>query len=167
MLSLRPMNDAEFQQLVARVVPDYAADKVAVGDWPAADAEQRAEMEFGRLLDQGLATPGHHLYTIDHAGDGPVGAIWLAMRPGTTVAFVYDLFIAPTWRRRGFGRAAMQLLETTARQLGASTLALHVFGHNDAAVALYQHLGYRVTDIHMAKPLTEATFPDPSTRSAP
>ena len=36
---------------------------------------------------------------------------------------------------------------------GLETLALHVFGHNPGARALYEKLGYEITNINMAKHL--------------
>lgn len=155
MLDLRPMDPQQYERFIARAIPGFAAEKVAVGEWPPDEADARAAREFGRILPQGLATPGHHLFAITDASAGAVGEVWI-MENGqgaAGTAFVYDLHIDPAHRRRGFARAAMQALERKARELGASQLALHVFGHNDAAVALYRDLGYRVTDLHMAKPL--------------
>jgi len=41
-----------------------------------------------------------------------------------------------------------------ARTLGLSGIALHVFGHNSGAQALYASLGYQITNLNLFKPLT-------------
>jgi ribosomal protein S18 acetylase RimI-like enzyme len=68
--------------------------------------------------------------------------------------FIYDLFVEEPWRGRGLAGQAMLALEERARQLGLATLYLHVFADNPVARALYDKLGYRVTSLNMAKPLS-------------
>ena len=48
----------------------------------------------------------------------------------------------------------MRLLEKEALGLGVSGLSLHVFGYNLAARALYQKLGFEITNINMSKALS-------------
>ena len=67
--------------------------------------------------------------------------------------FIYDLRIYDEYQRRGYARQAMLALETKVRELGLDTISLHVFGHNHAAKALYDQLGYEVTNINMSKKL--------------
>ena len=50
--------------------------------------------------------------------------------------------VAATHRRRGIGRALLAAAEEWARGAGVSKLELHVFPHNEAAIALYEGFGY-------------------------
>jgi RimJ/RimL family protein N-acetyltransferase len=52
------------------------------------------------------------------------------------------LMVAREFRRRGIGMALMEEAEQWARGLGVRKLELHVFPHNEAAIALYKRLGY-------------------------
>ena len=53
------------------------------------------------------------------------------------------LMVADGYRRRGIGRALMESAEDWARNVGVRKIELHVFPHNEAALALYDRLGYR------------------------
>jgi len=149
------MTQADFLAYMAVSVPDFAADKVASGDWSADEALALAQKSFDTLLPQGLATPDNHLFNILDDKSGPVGTLWVAaqLRAGQRIAYVYDVIIGEDYRRKGHGERAFIALETTVRSLGLSGIALHVFGHNRGALALYTKLGFHTTDINMFKAL--------------
>ena len=83
-----------------------------------------------------------------------VGIIWygtVEKAPGAL--FLFDFEIWTQYRRNGYGRSSLELLEKKAREEGWKQLELHVFGHNSAAIALYQQAGFEITDINMRKGL--------------
>ncbi|MFC5473554.1 GNAT family N-acetyltransferase [Paraherbaspirillum soli] len=149
------MSEAEFDVFAERIIPEYAQEKVAAGDWPIVEADRKSRAEFVKHLPSGLATPGHHFFTITDPGNANVGTLWLSEQDsgGRQTAFIYDLFIEPPQRRQGYARDAMLASEPIARELGLREMSLHAFGHNQAAIALYQSLGFRITDVEMAKKL--------------
>lgn len=153
--TLRRMTEDEFAAWVAVSVPAYADDKVAAGQWPAADALALSRKEFDELLPQGLATPENHFFTIVDAAGAPVGTLWFAeqARAGARIAYVYDVGIRPQRQREGHALRAFAALEDEARRLGLAGIALHVFGHNHGARALYARLGFEPTNLHLFKPL--------------
>ncbi len=156
MVALTPLTESEYMEWQESAIAGYAAEKTAAGNFPADRALELSRQEFAALLPAGTGTPRQHLYAI-RADDGTrVGVIWLAEPPAdqlTGAGFVYELSILPEHRRRGYATAAMLALEGEARRLGLSALALHVFGHNAAARALYDRLGYTITNINMRKEL--------------
>lgn len=154
--TLQPMTEAAFRHFCERAVADYAEENVAAGRWPAQGALERSRQEHDRLLPQGLATPGQHLFSIRDTAQGvDVGSLWLAVteHPGGRSGYIYDIVIAPAHRRRGHARAAFVALEAVARELGLGDIGLHVFAHNEGAQALYRGLGYQVTGLNMRKVL--------------
>ncbi|MBS1842233.1 MAG: GNAT family N-acetyltransferase [Acidobacteria bacterium] len=60
-----------------------------------------------------------------------------------TDAFIDELYIAPAFRRRGFGMRAVEHLETEAKMLGVNALHLEVDRGNDAAFGLYRRTGFK------------------------
>ena len=85
--------------------------------------------------------------------------LWINIRPkvGKTEAFIYDIVIDEDRRGRGYGRATMLACVARARELGAQSIGLHVFGDNAVARGLYTSLGFVETNVQMSLPLeTEA-----------
>ena len=159
MTTLQRMTQEEFLEWERETVPTYAAEKVASEQWKEAEAFALARKSFDELLPQGLTTPGNLFFTVrDQDARVDVGTLWVAVqeRAGKRVAYVYDVAIKPEHQRKGHATRAFRALEDEVRSLGLAGIALHVFGHNAAAHALYVKLGYRPTNINMYKPI-EAT----------
>jgi len=159
-VTLRPPDDRQYRAWHDAAVEGYARDR-AVVDRVAPDvALAAARRSFAELLPDGPATAGHHILAV--AADDrpePIGMVWLAER-GTgpdREGFVYDIVIRADLRGRGYGTAALTALESFARSLGLSRIALHAFGHNEGAVRLYMRQGYRVDDVLMHKDIAPGT----------
>ena len=156
MKTLVPMNEAQFQRYLQIMIPAFAQDKVRSGQWAQAEALELTRQSMQGSLPQGLATPDHFLYVMEH---GPqrdvVGMIWIAalQRGDRKVAYVFDVMVDAPHRRRGHATWAFAAMEKKALELGLSGVALHVFGHNPQAHALYVKLGYVTTNINMFKAL--------------
>jgi ribosomal protein S18 acetylase RimI-like enzyme len=143
---LRRMDEGEWDAWFAAALTSYADDLVALGGLDPVEAEAKARQDQEELLPQGRATPGHHFFFLEAVGER-VGSLWVAEERRETgpLLWVYDLWIEPTARGRGFGRQAMLLAEQEARHLDQERIGLHVFRDNHAARALYLSLGYEVT----------------------
>lgn len=156
MTLLTSLTPAEFMDYKATSMPMYAREKVSAGEWAEADALQLAREAFDLLLPNGLDTPDHHLFGLREAADEPLlGVLWFAVRQRASdrIAYVYDVVIHPQFQRRGHASRAFRALEDKVRDMGLSGIALHVFGHNTGARALYESLGYETTNITMFKPI--------------
>jgi ribosomal protein S18 acetylase RimI-like enzyme len=156
---LAPMNPAEFASFAEEAVASYAHDNMISGRASQADAQRLARQSFGRLLPDGLNTPGHHLFTIraDSAGSAGsvVGSLWFAVVDGVEgrTGYIYNIRIEPPNSGRGQAKEALDLVEAVALQLGLDAIALHVFGFNTNAQALYRSQGYGITGMNMRKAL--------------
>jgi ribosomal protein S18 acetylase RimI-like enzyme len=85
-----------------------------------------------------------------------IGMLWFAVnrRGPNLTAFIYDFNIDEAHRGQGYGRQALTALDEQAAALGIETISLHAFAHNQTAIALYQKVGYTITDVHMSKQIS-------------
>jgi len=156
MVALVPISDIEFQALIAEIIPGYAIEKTASGEWPRERSLELAKAALDHLLPQGRETRGNFLFTIrDTPSPENIGTLWMAVREraGKRIAYIYHISIKPEHRRKGHATNALAALEKMAREMRLSGIALHVFGHNTSAQAMYLNLGYKTTDINMYKPI--------------
>lgn len=120
----------------------------------ARDQARRGREQF---LPQGLDTERHRLLVAENAAGQVVGSVWVGFeepRTGSTeTAWLYDIRVDAAHRRSGYGTAILAAVEALARDAGALRLGLNVFGHNAAAIGLYEASGYEVTTQQMAKRL--------------
>ena len=153
-IKLVELDEAPYQEYREHLARDYAMEKVKAGVWSRAEADSKAAQELDELLPDGPASRGHSLYSVwDDSRSAEVGILWFALE-GSGVGrsiWIYDIITHEQFRRRGYARRTLELVEDKARELGASKVELHVFGHNDGARALYEQMGYGVTSITMAK----------------
>ena len=154
MLILNPMSTGEYAAFEGDAIRSYAEENVRCGKWTADSALHESTRLHHELLPHGLDTKNHYLFSIvDQEIEGSVGILWFANieRAGKRIAYVYNLLVHPQYRRQGYAQKAFVLMEEKVKALELSEIALHVFGHNLAAYALYQKLGYIPTNINMSK----------------
>jgi GNAT superfamily N-acetyltransferase len=128
------MTTIEFRRYLKLAVPAYARDHIRAGDVDPKKALAKAKAEYAELLPKGVATPGHHLYTIVLSeNDKAIGMLWfdLKQRHGKRKAFIFDFRLEKAQRGKGLGRQALAA----------------------AARALYEKSGFRYSSMHMTKDL--------------
>jgi len=75
------------------------------------------------------------------SGKDPVGYVGLVERP-SSAAWVTDLVVAPTWRRRGVAGALLDSAREWAEQREYRRIFLEMQSKNQAAIRLAQKHGY-------------------------
>jgi len=152
MIDLVPMNETDYQVYLAKIIPEYADEKVQAGNWIEAEALERSRMEFEHYLPQGIHTPRHFVGKLLNESGEPVGFLWYGfLNESIDTAFIFDFEIYSAFRRRGYASQAMAVLEAQAKAQGVKRLELHVFGNNTPARELYKKAGYIETNVNMAK----------------
>jgi ribosomal protein S18 acetylase RimI-like enzyme len=150
------MTEGEYEVYIEQSLEAYASEHMRAGRWSEEEAFEQARQELQAVLPQGLHSPDQYLTMIvDEQLGQRVGVLWFALRTraGESEVFVCDIVIFEEFRRHGYARQAFALLEERARQLGATSIGLHVFGHNEARRQLYEQLGFVATNILMTKKL--------------
>ncbi len=93
----------------------------------------------------------------------PVAVLWMGnvidQVQGDRYAHIFILYVLPEHRRQGIGKALMRYAESWARARGDRQIGLQVYQNNQAALALYQQLGYQSESFWMAKPLCKPLDP--------
>ena len=157
MMQLVPMTETEYQAYLESDIQRYAEEQIKAGNWHPSEALERSRREHQQLLAGGLATPNQYLFSLqDEETGSKVGVIWFAVddKKAQPSGFVYDFVIHDEFQRKGFGTQALQALENKLKELGVNKISLHVFGHNQAAKALYDKVGYKITGFLMSKELS-------------
>jgi ribosomal protein S18 acetylase RimI-like enzyme len=154
---LAPMTQDEYDAMMTRLIPAYAQDHVAAGNWTADEALNRAKAQSAELLPNGVDTANVLLRTARNDSGEIVGRVWIGFRDeGRTAAWIYEIEIDDAHRGGGYGRALLAVAEAEATHHGATSIGLNVFGPNQVARDLYTSAGYGITSIQMSKPLPEA-----------
>jgi ribosomal protein S18 acetylase RimI-like enzyme len=151
-----PFTEVDFHAWLLQAIPAFALTNVEDGRWTLAESIDRSKEAHAALLPQGLATPGQFFVRLQDADSGSdVGALWWSESDpaGGRQAWVYNIEIADSARRRGFARAAFHELERVVGERGVRHPSLHVFGHNHGARRLYDALGFEPTSITLRKTL--------------
>jgi ribosomal protein S18 acetylase RimI-like enzyme len=155
---LRPMSETEYATWSELSIKDYAAAKIESGEWAESESLALARKENSELLPLGLHTADNHFFMITNAEAQAVGVFWYAVRHkfNAPIAYVYSVEVWPEHQRQGHASRTFLALEEEVRSRGLSGIALHVFGHNKTAQALYAKLGYQPTNINLFKPVPAA-----------
>jgi ribosomal protein S18 acetylase RimI-like enzyme len=87
----------------------------------------------------------------------PIACLWagnaIDQVTGDRHTHIFLLYVLPSHRRQGIGKALMQHIETWAKQRGDRQIGLQVFTSNTPALNLYQNLGYQTQSLWMIKSL--------------
>lgn len=155
-VNLIPMTETDFDRFKERVVRDYAEESVAAGRVEEPSAFDWAREQTDKLLPDGINTKDTLLYGIvpEERPDVSLGTIWCAKDSNHGAnAFVYDLFLEPDHRGQGYGTAAMEKLFSVLRDHGFKAVGLHVYTHNQAAMSLYEKVGFKATGMNLCREL--------------
>ncbi|MEO8273188.1 MAG: GNAT family N-acetyltransferase [Chloroflexota bacterium] len=153
MTRLEPMTQARYDAWLTATIREYAAEKVASGNYAEEGSLERSKAEFDALLPQGLKTEGHEILSMVDDEGADVGYVWFTIedRPVGRVVFIYDIAVDLEFRRRGHAQAALAHVESYARDHACVGVMLHVFGSNEGARQLYGKAGYEETNVIMLK----------------
>jgi RimJ/RimL family protein N-acetyltransferase len=126
-MHVRPSRD-EDRLALARLYAAVAEERRWIGGEPPVDVEARAAS--WKLDGDFVAEADGEIVGEIHVADSGHGYGEIGM------------MVASDWRGRGVGTVLMQQAIAWARGQGLHKLALEVFPHNEAAIALYRKLGF-------------------------
>lgn len=130
-----PRDAARLVELAAEVGAEPEGWLIGNGEWHVAD--ERRYLKSLRRGDHGAVL----VATVDGEIVGRL-SISRDTHPASEHVAGLGLMVAREHRGRGIGRALMERAEAWARGVGIRKIELYVFPQNEAAIALYDHLGY-------------------------
>ncbi|HKA41236.1 MAG TPA: GNAT family N-acetyltransferase [Burkholderiales bacterium] len=153
-ITLEPMTEAEFGEFMILIHSTYVAERATADRISQEEAERFARQQYARLLPKGRLSDGHQFLRIASAASREsLGGLWVHTDIAARCAFLYNITVFAEFRRHGFAREALTLLQDRVRALGCATLALNVFSTNVAAIRLYESSGFAQVSRHMNKAL--------------
>ncbi len=139
-VAIRAMRTADAAQVLAiyqaGIDAGNASFEQTAPDWPAFDA--------GRL-------PGHRFVAVEADAPGTVLG-WVAVSPASTRAVYagvveHSVYVDPSGRRRGAGRALLDALIASTEAAGIWTIQSGIFPENTASLALHHAAGFRTVGV--------------------
>ena len=140
-IKFRQMSDDEFNKYSNWCISDYSRNFIKSGMCSEITSLKCAKREFNKILPQGKNTLNNFMHTIENNENKNIGFIWYG-KHSTEEVFLCDLLILEKFRRDGFGKQAMLVLENEVKEKGATRIRLNVFKFNKPAISLYNSLGY-------------------------
>jgi ribosomal protein S18 acetylase RimI-like enzyme len=97
------------------------------------------------------------LWFITTPNSTKVACLWMGIAidqaSGIRHPNIFLVYVDPTYRRQGIGRALMEYAQVWAKDQGYTQIGLQVFTTNQPAIDLYQQLGYQSRSISMMREL--------------
>ena len=134
MVTVRPATTDDVDAMVAMLV-----EVAGEGRWIGTEAPVDVERRRRRMAADVDAEDA--VVLVAEAGGEPVGQLGLHLAPYGVADL--GMLVAAGWRGRGVGTALLAEAVRRARQAGAHKIALQVWPHNTAAIALYERFGFQ------------------------
>ena len=131
-VTIRPAVAADLEPLL-----DLITAVAAEGIWIGTEVVDRVERHasYRSAIDD-----QDQLLLVADAGGAIVGQLWMGHRRYGVAEL--GMLVAEGWRGQGVGSALLVAAIDWARQVGAHKVALQVWPHNEAALALYRKFGF-------------------------
>ena len=80
-----------------------------------------------------------------------MGYLWISI--SENIAWIYDIYLLPEWRGKGYGKQALDVINQQLALEGITETGLRVAANNSRAKKLYESLGFVLTGYNMSKRL--------------
>lgn len=150
-IKIRKMTNEEYVCFYRWSVEHHATELVEELHISRDEAVAESENEVAQMLPEGLNTQHNYFMAIVEEDNGEnIGFAWTLheVTEGRKQSFICDFAVWESKRRKGYGAAALRLVENQAAEAGCAESVLFVKDDNAAAEALYEKCGYQVLRQH-------------------
>jgi ribosomal protein S18 acetylase RimI-like enzyme len=151
-VTLVPMTAQDLEAFIDEEVADCARERALDGIWSPRDAMEQARAELAQVIvweHEAVTAERQRLLAAMDINGERVGWLWVKLGPPglwSTSAFLCQMTVARSRRRRGYGRAMLAALEATLAKQGITDLRLNVCESNLPAKCLYAAAGYGLAE---------------------
>lgn len=143
MLSLSPMSQDEFEEFRKFSVENYAKAIFRNLRLTYRQSLMLANEESEEVLPFGYYSEGHYFYNLTARPDNQkIGYLWYYINHKRQSAFLYDFYILPSYRSKGYGKIALSKMEQQLAIKNINVVRLNVFADNTKARELYTNQGF-------------------------
>lgn len=136
---LRPMGAGELMRFQVAAANELGVALVASGEHKSVDEARRETFRaIENELRDGVASPGHRLYSLCHGGQ-TVGGAWLELDSG--VGIVRSVVVDSEARGEGHRRAALAALAAAAHMEGARSIHTTIIPADHPFTTILQDMG--------------------------
>ena len=140
----RPLRHTDLQPF-ANLVFEAHRDTVGQDASSSFDTPRSCARILGQIVNDGICGPFDEETSRWIAIDGDAAAACLITWPMSDVAHVSELATAPEYRGQGFARHCLsRALDNAFDRRGARLVTLSVTATNDAALSLYESMGFSI-----------------------
>ena len=151
LMRLIPMRRTEFDQFVASHEEEYAQERSRNLE-TTIDEERKVSRKQYAEITRYVRPRTVRADGMEVAGK-TVGCLVPSYDRSKRRSYLHYIVVFEEYRRKGYARAALELLEEEAKGLGAQSVSLNVFGDNGTAKLLYEKSGYQYAFHGMHKKL--------------
>ncbi|MNX71729.1 putative acetyltransferase [compost metagenome] len=137
--TVRPMRDEEADQVAAMGAEVAAYLATLPGSLPSPTGQALVDLTREGYEEYGATRP--HAFFVAEREGRLVGFVFAVVEPPDG-GLIYDLYVAPAYRRQGIARALYRHAAGWLMQQGAEWLTLSVYALNRPAYAAYEQWGF-------------------------
>lgn len=154
MINLRKMRQEEFPAYSEYFIDDYSQEIAKNYGHSIELSIELARKDLQSSFPNGYELNEHDLLCIEQHGENEpsvVGYLWHSVNTSDNSTFIYDFYIADSFRGQGLGKKTMKALEEQLLEVGIEQIKLRVAYQNTRALKLYQDAGFTITGLNMSK----------------
>jgi ribosomal protein S18 acetylase RimI-like enzyme len=150
MINFKELGSEDFEKYRKIFIEDYSEDLLLNHGYKINESIKIAESSFQSSFPNNVPVSTDKIVRIVTASS-TVGYLWYSINKSNSKAYICDFFIFEEYRSKGYGKSAINVLESELSKQSISYLSLRVAYNNPRALALYKSVGFNISGYNMSK----------------
>ncbi|SDQ78554.1 GNAT family N-acetyltransferase [Pseudovibrio sp. Tun.PSC04-5.I4] len=155
MIRLQTYDPSHFADFKHTAISEYVVDLMTNHRMDEQAALKKATDGVVNAFPDGVSTDQNKMLSImkqSDKGEAAVGHLWYARNDENSI-FIMDFLVYSEHRGMGYASQALEILKATLKAEGLTRIGLRVEPNNQAAIRVYEKVGFVVTGWNMANVL--------------